>query len=56
VKEKIALGDKFDLADFDDVVLKNSAVPLNILERFIDGFIAETLKNKLNSDLLILPN
>lgn len=42
-KAKIALGDKFDLRDFHDVVLKNGAVPLNILERFIDSYIADTL-------------
>ena len=42
-KAKVALGDKFDLRDFHDVVLKNGAVPLNILERFIDRYIAEKL-------------
>ena len=42
-KAKTALGAKFDLRDFHDVVLKNGAVPLNILERFIDSYIAETL-------------
>ena len=42
-KAKLALGNKFDLRDFHDVVLKNGAVPLNILERFIDDYIAETL-------------
>ena len=42
-KAETALGDKFDLRDFHDVVLKNGAVPLNILERFIDRYIADTL-------------
>lgn len=42
-KAKKALGDKFDLRDFHDVVLKNGAVPLNLLERFIDKYIADTL-------------
>ena len=42
-KAKVALGDKFDLRDFHDIVLKNGAVPLNILERFIDNYIADTL-------------
>ena len=42
-KAKIALGDKFDLRDFHDVVLKNGAVPLDILARFIDRYIADTL-------------
>ena len=44
-KAKLALGNKFDLRDFHDVVLKNGAVPLNILERFIDDYIADTLAN-----------
>lgn len=42
-KAKSALGAKFDLRDFHDVVLKNGAVPLDILERFIDSYIADTL-------------
>ncbi|MEE4245814.1 MAG: DUF885 domain-containing protein [Kangiellaceae bacterium] len=41
-KAKSALGDKFDLRDFHDVVLKNGAVPLSILEKIIDKYIAET--------------
>lgn len=45
-KAKTALGDKFDLRDFHDVVLKNGAVPLNILDRFIDRYIADTLDQK----------
>jgi uncharacterized protein (DUF885 family) len=44
-KAKSALGDKFDLRDFHDVVLKNGAVPLDILERFVDSYITETLKS-----------
>jgi len=42
-KAKKALGDKFDLRDFHDVVLKNGAVPLDILERLVNRYIKDTL-------------
>lgn len=38
-KAKSALGDQFNLAEFHDVVLKNGAVPLDILERLVDQYI-----------------
>ncbi|MCO7224662.1 DUF885 family protein [Pleionea sp. CnH1-48] len=38
-KAKQALGEQFDLRDFHDQVLKNGAVPLDILERIIDRYI-----------------
>ena len=34
-----SLGDRFELAEFHDVVLKNGAVPLDILERIVDDYI-----------------
>ena len=34
------LGDKFDLREFHDVVLKNGALPLEILERQVNEYIA----------------
>lgn len=39
-KAKDSLGDRFDIRDFHDVVLKNGAVPLDILERLVDDYIA----------------
>ena len=43
-KAKSELGDKFDIRDFHDVVLKNGAVPLPILEELVDGYIADKKK------------
>lgn len=42
-KAKLALGDKFVLGEFHDAVLKNGAVPLDVLEQIIDTYIADTL-------------
>ncbi len=38
-KAKTELGDKFDIRDFHDVVLKNGAVPLDVLEMLVDDYI-----------------
>ena len=38
-KARNALGGKFDLRKFHDVVLKNGGMPLNLLERVVDAFI-----------------
>jgi uncharacterized protein (DUF885 family) len=43
-KAKAALGPKFDIRDFHDVVLKNGAVPLPVLESLVDDYVAEKKK------------
>jgi len=39
-KAKTALGPKFDLASYDDAVVKTGGVPLELLEGVIGGYIA----------------
>lgn len=39
-KARRALGDKFDLRQFHNVVLKNGSMPLSILEQVVDAYIA----------------
>ena len=41
-RAKTSLGDQFDLKKFHNVVLKNGAVPLEILEKNVDAYIQET--------------
>ncbi len=41
-KAKAALGGRFDLAGFNDAVVKTGGVPLPILESVVDGFIKGT--------------
>ncbi len=40
-KAKSELGAKFDIRDFHDVVLKNGAVPLPVLEELVEAYIAD---------------
>jgi uncharacterized protein (DUF885 family) len=37
------LGDRFDLREFHNAVLSNGSMPLEILERVVDGYIEATL-------------
>ncbi|WP_026809510.1 DUF885 domain-containing protein [Arenibacter latericius] len=39
-KAKEALGDKFDIREFHEVVLSQGAIPLNVLEDFVVEYIA----------------
>ena len=39
-KAKDALGDKFDIREYHDVVITNGALPLNVLEEMVDEYIA----------------
>lgn len=40
-KAKAELGDKFDIRQFHEVVLAQGPIPLNVLEEFIEGYIAD---------------
>lgn len=40
-RAKTALGPKFDLREFHEQVLKNGSMPLAVLERVVDDYIAE---------------
>lgn len=41
-KAQQTLGAQFDIRDFHDVVLKNGAVPLDVLAQLVDEYIANT--------------
>lgn len=39
------LGDAFDVREYHDTVLAHGPVPLNVLDRLVDGYIAENRKD-----------
>ena len=41
-KAKNALGDQFDIREFHEVVLSHGAIPLHILENFVNEYISDT--------------
>jgi uncharacterized protein (DUF885 family) len=48
-KARSQLGERFDVRDFHDVILKNGPMPMHILERLIDDYIAQTLAAETNA-------
>ncbi|WP_445945290.1 DUF885 domain-containing protein [Shewanella sp.] len=47
------LGDKFDIGEFHDAVLKNGAMPLDLLEQVIDSYIANTNTEASGSEVAL---
>jgi uncharacterized protein (DUF885 family) len=45
-KAEEALGEKFDVREFHDVVLRNGAIPLTILESEVQNYIQAELSNR----------
>jgi uncharacterized protein (DUF885 family) len=39
-KARLALGTRYDLRDFNDAILLSGSVPLILLERIVDDYVA----------------
>jgi uncharacterized protein (DUF885 family) len=44
-KAKTALGNRFNLREFHHVMLKNGALPLNLLEKIVDEYLAKAAQS-----------
>lgn len=53
-RARFALGDRFDLREFHDLLLGSGALPLPLLEEVVDGFVAQ--KNKSGGSALRMKN
>ncbi|MCP4155772.1 MAG: DUF885 domain-containing protein, partial [bacterium] len=49
-KAKKILGNRFDIKKFHDVVLNNGGIPLPLLEKQVQKYILQELKQKLNKN------
>jgi uncharacterized protein (DUF885 family) len=49
-RAKTALGDDFDIRDFHDALLENGSLPLSLLERRIDRYIARSRQSMMQSN------